>query len=521
MMSKDQQPRRRLFRSLLAGVGGLALVVGPVASAVPTASPRLTPVARPAESCGPHDRPETGLQGQVPWADRMSGRAAMGYTCNLTEVGSFTSAGFANFDSYRNCVYYTDNRGGTGVPQGEGGGVVLDVSNPRHPVKTAYLRARAMGDGGESLRVNQRRGLLVSDHYSNRALANPDLSLLRTLAVYDLKQDCRHPKLLADVIMPNAAGHEGCFEPDGNAYYMASTYTITPIDLTNPRAPREMSFPWPLTIHGCSISDDGNRGYFSSVKLAQDDSDPGRMLVVDTSQVQQRRANAGYKVLSSLPTPDGNVQQGTLPLTYGNRSYAYDWSEAMSLTPRVPCADANTNFAYGRFVDLTDEKHPREVSRVQTQVMLPENCAAVAADRDPQTQGLAQGDPFWQVVSAAFTYDMHYCRTDRLHNPTILACTQFASGLRVYDIRNPREPREIAYDNVGTVSPNSPEIDLALAPPIIHRDLGMIFWVTTHSGFHAATFRAGVWPFGSSPRCPDKTDYYARQYDLGAARNCP
>jgi hypothetical protein len=47
--------------------------------------------------CGPQDRPETALQGQLPQADRASGRAADGYTCNLTEVGFYPSTSFANF----------------------------------------------------------------------------------------------------------------------------------------------------------------------------------------------------------------------------------------------------------------------------------------------------------------------------------------------------------------------------------------------------------------------------------------
>jgi len=33
---------------------------------------------------------------------------------------------------------------------------VLDVSDPRHPVKTDYITARATRNAGESLRVNRR-----------------------------------------------------------------------------------------------------------------------------------------------------------------------------------------------------------------------------------------------------------------------------------------------------------------------------------------------------------------------------
>jgi hypothetical protein len=106
------------------------------------------------------------------------------------------------------------------------------------------------------------------------------------------------------------------------------------------------------------------------------------------------------------------------------------------------------------------------------------------------------------------------CTVDRLHDPTILACANFGSGLRVFDIRDPRHPRELAYYNLGTLSPTDPTIDYAGARPVIRRDLGQIWWVTVYGGLHIAQFAPGVWPFPDDRQCIDPTDYYARQYDL-------
>ena len=39
----------------------------------------------------------------------------------------------------------------------------------------------------------------------------------------------------------------------------------------------------------------------------------------------------------------------------------------------------------------------------------------------------------------------------RQHDPTIIACAQLGSGLRVWDVREPKHPKEIAYCNTGTV----------------------------------------------------------------------
>jgi hypothetical protein len=461
----------------------------------------FTPTPKSVE-CGPGDRPETGLQGEIPAGDRQSGRSALGYSCNLTQLSQLPAASFANFDTYGDCAYWTDNRAGGGMA--EGGAFVADLSDPTRPVQTDHLTATAMGNGGESLRVNQARGLLVSDHY-NSLQQNPDQTrYVHALAVYDVSQDCRHPKLLADVIMPNAEGHEGCFQPDGMVYYMASTRDITPIDLSDPAHPVELTEPWPFRIHGCSVSDDGRRGYLSDIAH-------GRTLVVDTSQVQDRVKGAKPRVLGTFDTPDNQIKQSSYPLRYGDRRYLFDWSELTGTGAR-PCAPDRPNFGYGAMVDLADEAHPREVSRLVLQVHDPAHCALVVRDRQPQPAGRDHLDVFFTFAGSAFTYDFHYCRPDRLHEPTIMACSNFGSGLRVFDIRDPARPTEIAYFNAGTVGSDPPVADWAVSPPVIRRDLGQIWWVTTYGGLHVAAFRPGVWPFPGDDPCPSPDDYFAVQY---------
>ena len=162
---------------------------------------------------------------------------AEGYTCNLTEVGFMPSSSFANFDTYENCAYYSDT---IGAFNAEGGTVVVDVSDPRKPVQTAYLTERAAANAGRVAARAPRSGACSSPTAtsSRRASSNaddPDAN--RALAIYDISKDCRKPKLLADVVMPSAVGHEGCFQADGMVYYMASTDTITPIDISDPTKP--------------------------------------------------------------------------------------------------------------------------------------------------------------------------------------------------------------------------------------------------------------------------------------------
>ncbi len=469
--------------------------------------------AKSPAQCGPNDRPETALQGQVPMADRASGRSVEGYTCNLTEVGFMPSSSFANFDTYEHCAYYSDT---IGAFNAEGGTVVVDVSDPRKPVQTAYLTERATANAGESLRVHPERGLLVADRYflAQGASNFDDPDANRALAIYDISKDCRKPKLLADVVMPSAVGHEGCLQPDGMVYYMASTDTITPIDISDPTKPRQLSEPQPLGIHGCSTSEDGTRGYLADIGI-------GRLVVADTSEVQARKQNAQIKVIGELPTPGNGGQQSTIPIFYDGRPHIFNFAEYAELgRPCTSRPDRETNFGYPMIVDIADERNPKVVSKIFNEVTLPENCNAVAADSATfPTNGLTKGDIFGLVGSRVFLYDSHYCSTDRTHDPTIVACASFGSGIRVYDIRNPRAPKELAYFNPGTTdAPAGAVANATVARPVIRSDLGQIWFADIAKGFYTVQFREGVWPFAGQDPCPHE-DRYLAQYDLGY-RDC-
>ncbi|HEV7865667.1 MAG TPA: hypothetical protein VGR20_23430 [Acidimicrobiia bacterium] len=495
-------PRCRALLGLVALLG--AVVAPPAAWAAP--EPEGTWVPVPKASCQPGDPVETGLQGQVPRADRTSGRAAEGYACNLTLVARYESTAFASFDTYRDCGYYSDNPGAVGT-MADTGTIVLDLSDPRHPVKTDYLTARAMRDTGESMRVNARRGLLVADHYGNgHGDRQGNGGAYPWLAVYDVSHDCRHPKLLADVAMPHGRGHEGWFSPDGMTYFMSNfgSNSVVPVDLTDPTQPKELA-NWPFAVHGGSLSEDGTSGYLARVM-------PSELLTLDTSDVGPGLENAG-RIISRLPLPDTTGNQSTYPLDYAGHPYLISFGE-MPRNPHAPCSvRRRQNFDAPRMIDMDDETHPRVVARFLNEVQDPAHCQAVIGDRQTMTRRLKQADPTWVVASSLFVYDGHYCTPDRLHDPTILACAQFMSGLRVYDIRQPEHPREIAYYNPGTMDPSDETVDLAIARPVIRRDLGQIWFATTFRGFQALEFENGLWPFQDSDPCPGGHDYFQAQYD--------
>src|SRR5258705_10042290 len=152
---------KRSRRLGVIGVGVLGLLVLPGSAAFGKTVPRRSvfegPVLR-AEG-GPGSSPETGLQGQVPLADRESGRSAQGYACNLDLVGRYGRAdGFEGAEWqmtwYGHCAYYDTRYTGS---QQRRGARVVDVSPPPPPPDSPNLTPKAPSDPCEALKANKAR----------------------------------------------------------------------------------------------------------------------------------------------------------------------------------------------------------------------------------------------------------------------------------------------------------------------------------------------------------------------------
>jgi hypothetical protein len=485
------------------------------------------------------------LQGQVPAALRAAG--FQGFNCNLELIGQSRGDG-ANWqttefrDEHHICAYHgtsfsTVSRTHLGVP-------TIDVTNPHDPTPTGYLTTTSMLDPWESLKVNERRQLLGADNGHNGGFAGggPEVD------IYDLSQDCRFPQLLASVAvgkadgstgLPHAVvGHEGAWAPDGLTYYggdltfpytvPGSTATATgqyyAVDATDPTHPALITF-WTTNIpgsnvHGMSISDDGNRGYFVSIGgLSGSPADltnpavPANngLVIYDLSQIQARVPNPQVRLISKLLWKDGSVAQHTIPVKIDGHPYVIFVDEGGSgglsgaAQEQAACAAGFPPFPMARIIDIKDETKPKIVSRLALEVHNPANCAKVLPDL---------------VGLSIFTYGSHYCSVDNKHHATTLACGYFNSGVRVFDIRNPRHPKEIAYFNPAgqtTVSPGSNHVvgnnfvpggpDWCSAQTHLHIADGHgrqgTLWTTCQdNGLLMLRFENGVWPFDDSSTPP-------------------
>ena len=444
-----------------AGIGDSAGNTG----RAPLTVPKVT-------ACARGDKPETALQGQVPAALRQSGYT--GFNCNLKLVGQYQGEG-GNWSSAtftdgagRSCAYHSTAAptaaDGKPIPGRRSPGVpVIDITDRSKPVKVASLTTAAMLDPWESLRVNHRRQILAADNGQNGG-GGPEID------IYDISGDCRSPQLLASVpvgtgtdggSVPATApmGHEGNFAPDGLTYYIGDlrTNTYHAVDITNSSKPKLIATfdmtKAPLAggrPHGLSITNDGNRAYVVSLyglpfSTPGEVSNPNSPLsngfyILDTSEVQARKPNAQMKVISAVAYKDGTIAQHTIPITVAGKQYLVMVDEGGSggladpqnVGLKAACAAGLSPFPMARIYDISDEKAPKPVSKLMLEIHDPKNCSQV----EPDVVGLT-----------TFTYGSHYCSVDNRENATVLACSYFNSGVRVFDIRNPERPKEIAYFN--------------------------------------------------------------------------
>jgi hypothetical protein len=108
------------------------------------------------------------------------------------------------------------------------------------------------------------------------------------------------------------------------------------------------------------------------------------------------------------------------------------------------CERGASQFGYPQLVDMSDEENPRIVAKLMLEVNDPANCSELLAVTPPDFPGTAPGTNL-PAESGTTNYSNERCVPDRPRNATMLACSFQNAGLRVFDVRDPFQPREIAY----------------------------------------------------------------------------
>ncbi len=469
--------RRSRVRLALASAAllSLPLVAGAVGYAQTAPSVFAGPV--PRAKCGPGSMPETGMQGRINPPDIASGRAAKGYTCNTVQIGHFPSSAGWKVARYGDCAYYNADPGG--IPLGAltgsvPGTYVLDVSDPTKPVQTDFLRTAAMGSPHESMAIDKQRGLLVA--VLSNLLAAPGV-----LEVYDVKTDCKHPTLLSS-LPSGVLGHEGNFSRDGKTFYTGSLYaqTLAAVDLTDPLLPTLIAVE-NVQSHGMSTNPDGTRLYDT---IRGDDT--AGLVIYDTTEIQQRKSGAAFTVISRLTWPEKSTPQFAMHVTIKGKPYVIETDEFGGAS-----SSGSGPIGAARIIDISNEQVPRVVSNLRLEVHMDAGQATTTAEGD--TVPLLGGP-----------YTGHYCSVPSYVDPGIVACSMLRSGVRVFDIRDPLRPKELAYfsppaehDMVDTEGGNSRLHTGANVEFVPER--GEMWLTGIETGFHVVRFTNGVWPFAKTP----------------------
>ncbi len=448
----------------------------------------VTPPATPRAKCNDASRPEPSIQGRLPKEVVDSGAADEGYWCNLTQIGHAGSTGGFRVHRYidqagRECAYYdTALLFPTNALSlaGELTGVaVLDMSDPTKPKRVTTLLSPAMQSPHESLNISVQRGILAA------VLGNPG-AYPGGIDVYDISEDCRNPQLKSAAFLASPFGHESGMAPDGQTFYPTSigTGNTVAVDISNPSLPRTL-VDGRFNTHGMTVSEDGNRGY-----LATGDG----LVIADLSDVQSRKPNPQMREISRLTWPTMTIPQVAIPVKIKGKEYLVEVDEYSTSGEGGSVGGNGAVVGAARMIDISDETKPKVVGDMRLAVHQPENREAIAGDYGAQSP--VQG------------YAGHYCNVPRRVDPGIVACSMIASGLRVFDIRNPAKPKEIAYfmSPPSTISATGgPIIDersnWAMSQPAFAPERGEIWYSDGNSGFYTLKMDPAVWPFPEDAGC--------------------
>ncbi|HSV39777.1 MAG TPA: hypothetical protein VLI04_13550 [Nocardioidaceae bacterium] len=483
--------RPAVVRLLLASalVTGSALLL-PQGPSVGQTEPSLA--ATRQAKCGPGSRPETDIQGRVPQRDYDNGRVNQGYTCNTRQVGhQGHSGGFKTFRyvdrAGHQCVFYDSTllvlKDLIYDAVGEGQGVkVVDVSDPRNLRKTASLTSLPMLNPHESLVFNAKRGLLAA------SLGTPATSPA-VVAIYDVRTDCRQPKLLSLTVQPSL-GHEGGFAPDGRTLYLTGAAgSFLAIDVSDPRQPKHLYTENGVVYHGVRLSADGRTMYVANIGFPNAEGllGSGGLSILDVSEIQDRQANPKVRTLAELKWGSHSIPQHADPIVINGHRYLLEMDEYANYTADLDVLlglgfSASSAVGAARLINVDNPQRPFVTSNLRLAV---NNYAGrLASQNDPGARLPIQG------------YTGHYCSAPKRVNPKLVACSFVASGLRIFNIENPARPREVAYFNMPRPANADPFHQGAWAMSAPTWDLArrLVYFTDANSGLYAVRLTNGVVP---------------------------
>jgi len=460
----NKQDLVKLFAVATAALAGLLLGAS-IASAQAISSDGF-PASVPKATCGPGEHTESGLQGETTEQERFSGDSETAYNCNLelvgqepqdTYQGGYSQDGPAYYDV---CAYYGTDRAATGQ-----GIKVIDASDPEHPQVSAHLTdTPAALAPHETVHTNANSRLLVAGQTTGT-----------NFAVYDIS-DCRHPVLKGSINMSSSSFHHmGEFAPDGRTFYASQNfmgvggfvYIFDLSDPENPRAlpawqylgdgrPHSLNLNWNGFLPGVpegTLMFVGQPGEFGGLPTASNFG-PDSLVIEDVSDYQFRRANPQIRIISKLSWTDQGTTESMIPVKIKGHPYLISTDESGGAGGAggwaAACARGASPFGYAQLIDVADVTSPKIIAKLRLEVSDPANCSALLAETPPDVPGTAPGTNL-PAISGTTNYSEEACVPDNPKDVKLLECSLQNGGLRIFDVRDPTHPKEIAYWKPGAV----------------------------------------------------------------------
>ena len=467
-------------------------------------SPLQQIVTAQDHQCEDGDLREGAIQGDVPKADQTSGRAQKGYNCGLELLGhtqllqsadgQTRAAGNANMAWAGHCAYVAGSAGVNVAPQGKpspppnAGVAVIGVADDGTPTFLSSLRTPGSVATSETINAittpDGSRSILVIGQYGNDIVSDP-----KPMDIYDAT-DCEHPRYITTYFWPENI-HNLTITQDGK--YVFATLPLQAVDISGlwatPPAPvkylgdiqKAMDSPPVATgpvgdVYG-ALPSQARPGVLHPQDASHEawpkPGDDGTLYVggqtpefelftiLDIHDWLQGKGNP--RVIGQNSGRGHSVRTATIGgVPYVLHSEESVFGGAYGCLPQETAPFAGPAQPY--LSDISDPAHPKTVVEFGLQINDPKNC--------PEQLQAKEND------------SVHYHDVDDPMNTTFVMASMWNAGLRVFDVRNPKQPAEVAYFNPGDVDPTS-NVDLDHAWGHI-RDLpdkGQIWFGTADGGF--------------------------------------
>jgi hypothetical protein len=398
------------------------------------------------------------LQGQVPLADQLSGRALKGYRNGIELVGHnniFNRLQNGNLGWVDDCAYVSAYFGSAFAANS--GLAVLDASNPRNP-RVTQVWPGTPGARESQVEGNQEARMVVVMPFPRATFFGDPEAAESLLQIYDVPQgNCGRLVKRGTYHFGTAQSHDRVGQKVfthehriwKNIIYVTAQSANDPgpplyaIDVTDRDNPTLIA-TWDLDdegggrfagIHDLDISPDGTRIYGNIRVGGGGLNSTGGLVVLDTSEVAKWKPGMPAPKINRV----GDLLLWSPPLSGSTHTTQYFVNKGRKYVA-VANEGGGCPAAHGQIVDVTYERHPVVVASLRLQVNRPENCELTLPDHDGLVLGDAGGV---DGLLMQYRYGAHYSGIDNVDDGNLLAITWYSAGLHLFDVSDPYNPRHV------------------------------------------------------------------------------